>query len=307
MIDEALNNSIDRSTSQTYDSQLNSYIYFCNIHHLPTQPTPHNLARYVVYMAQFIKPSSIETYLSGITYRLQPYFPEAKIVRDNIFLKNVVKGVKRMKNSPVSRKQPITFSQLNNIASQLRDSPHIDDALFLSLLTTGFFALLRLGELTDPNDHRLQNRRKTIRRDSVISNSSSIQFILPASKTDKFFNGNQVMIHSNHSPNDPISSFHHYLKLRDAAFPNNIWLWLTSQGSPPTRRWFMSRFHLYFDARYGGHSLRAGGATLLASKGISFDIIQSLGRWSSEAFRIYIRQHPSILLQQLHPSPSSPP
>lgn len=119
MIDEALNNSIDRSTSQTYDSQLNSYIYFCNIHHLPTQPTPHNLARYVVYMAQFIKPSSIETYLSGITYRLQPYFPDAKIVRDNVFLKNIIKGVKRMKNNPVSRKQPITFSQLNHIASQL--------------------------------------------------------------------------------------------------------------------------------------------------------------------------------------------
>lgn len=185
LIAEALDNSIDRSTSQTYDSQLNSYVYFCNIHHLPTHPTPHNLARYVVYMAQFIKPTSIETYLSGITYRLLPYFPEAKTARDSPFLKNVVKGVKRMKNTPISRKQPITFSQLNHIASQLLDSSQIDDILFLSMLTTGFFALLRLGELTDPNDHRLRNRRKTIRRDSVISDTTSFQFTLPASKTDK--------------------------------------------------------------------------------------------------------------------------
>lgn len=212
-----------------------------------------------------------------------------------------------MKNTPVSRKQPITFSQLNSVASQLQGSSQIDNTLFLSLLTTGFFALLRLGELTDPNNQRLRNRRKTIRRDSVVSTSTSVQFILPASKTDKFFAGNQVIVHRNHSPNDPVSYFHRYLIICDTLFPNSQWLWLTSAGSPPTRKWFMTRFHLYFDACYGGHSLRAGGATLLAHKGISFDLIQALGRWSSEAFRIYIRQHPSILLQHLHPSPSSPP
>lgn len=212
-----------------------------------------------------------------------------------------------MKNVPIRRKQPITFQQLNNIATLLHDSNLLDDILFLSMLTTGFFALLRLGELTDPNDTRLRNRRKTTRRDSVISSSTSIRFILPCSKTDKFFHGNEVILHRNYAPNDPVVFFKRYLSLRDTSFPENSWLWLTSMGVPPTRRWFLSRFHLYFDARYGGHSLRAGGATLLASKGVSFDLIQALGRWSSETFRIYIREHPYIIHHNLHPSPCQPP
>ena len=45
---------------------------------------------------------------------------------------------------------------------------------------------------------------------------------------------------------------------------------------------------------FGGHSPRAGGATFYASLGLSEAIIQALGRWSSEAWKIYIRDNPTI-------------
>jgi hypothetical protein len=49
---------------------------------------------------------------------------------------------------------------------------------------------------------------------------------------------------------------------------------------------------------FGLHSPRAGGATFFASFGISEMILQALGRWSSEAWRIYIRDNPTIRVEQ---------
>ncbi|KAI0055192.1 hypothetical protein BV25DRAFT_1773520, partial [Artomyces pyxidatus] len=64
------------------------------------------------------------------------------------------------------------------------------------------------------------------------------------------------------------------------------------------RSWFISRMRRFLPTSFAGHSLRAGGATHFASEGWPDDRIQALGRWSSEAFRIYIRKNP-VFLQAL--------
>ena len=45
---------------------------------------------------------------------------------------------------------------------------------------------------------------------------------------------------------------------------------------------------------FGGHSACAGGATFYASLGLSAFIIQAIGRWSSSAWEIYIRDNPTV-------------
>ena len=40
---------------------------------------------------------------------------------------------------------------------------------------------------------------------------------------------------------------------------------------------------------YGTHSLRIGGATALYAAGASETIIRTMGRWSSDVFRVYVR------------------
>jgi hypothetical protein len=52
---------------------------------------------------------------------------------------------------------------------------------------------------------------------------------------------------------------------------------------------------LFFKNDVAGQSLRAGGATMLAEKGVAPFLIQAAGRWSSEAFRIYVRKNPFLL------------
>ncbi|KAF6745770.1 hypothetical protein DFP72DRAFT_823747, partial [Ephemerocybe angulata] len=60
------------------------------------------------------------------------------------------------------------------------------------------------------------------------------------------------------------------------------------------RSWFDVRFFALLNHDYGGHSLRSGGATFLASLGLPEDVIMAMGRWSSQAWRIYVRENPAV-------------
>jgi len=46
--------------------------------------------------------------------------------------------------------------------------------------------------------------------------------------------------------------------------------------------------------------MRAGGATSLAEHGVPPAIIQPLGRWSSQAYLIYIHKNPTLIQAMLY-------
>jgi hypothetical protein len=170
-----------------------------------------------------------------------------------------------------------------------------DDLLFYTVLLVGFHALMRLGELVWPDKKGLQDYQKVTKRDSVELLAEGFSFFLPGHKADRFFEGNRIILQRNASGDDPDAPFCKYLVLRDKLFPFHPELWLRADGSIPTHAWFIRRLHQHFPSDVAGHSLHAGGATALAQAGIPPHIIQAIGRWASETFQIYIRQHPVLL------------
>ena len=190
-------------------------------------------------------------------------------------------------------------SDLTKVVNVLRQSRNHDDLLFQAMLLTGFFALMRLGELTFPDDIKLQNWRKISKRSTVTLDDDQYSFHLPSHKADRFFEGNQITVKKKqYCDLNPLSFFCDYLTSRDSLFPLSTPLWLMSNGAVPTRHFFISRLRLYFDRDVAGQSMRAGGATSLAENGVPPSLIQLIGRWSSDAFFIYIRKSP-VLIQAL--------
>ena len=92
---------------------------------------------------------------------------------------------------------------------------------------------------------------------------------------------------------DPYKLLVDYLKIRVAGTAS---LFTLQDGLSVTRTWF--REHVFSSGEiyglpkglYATHSCRAGGATYLASKGLSDGELKKRGRWTSNTFLKYIRQ-----------------
>jgi hypothetical protein len=251
-------------------------------------------------MCFHLRPDTVSSYLSGLCQQLEPYFPNVRSSRLSPLVERTLKGCRRLKGVAINRKRALTFSDLQLVFDTLSRSNSYDDHLFLAMLFTGFFALMRLGEISFPNDKKLRNWRKVTKRSSVvIIPNEQYEFHLPAHKADPFFEGNHIIIKKQQYCNlDPLSVFLIYLANRDSLFPLSSPLWLTSKGEVPTRYFFMSHMQCFFNKDIGGQSMRAGGATSLAEHGVPPSLIQLIGRWSSDAFLIYMRKSP-VLIQAL--------
>ena len=285
----ALGLAIDTSTLKNYSSALNSYLSFARLHNFPVEPTPDTLSFYAVFMSHHIELRSVSTYLSGICQQLEPYFPNIRTTRQSPLVERIMKGCMRLKSAATKRKHALTVSDLSRVIADLSNSRDHDDLLFLAMLLTGFFALLRLGEMTFPNDTSLQNWRKISKRSTVTVTDDQYGFHLPSHKANRFYEGNQIIVKKKQYCNlDPLIHFQAYFSSRDNKFPLSTPLWLMANGAVPTRHFFISRLRHYFDCDVAGQSMRAGGATSLAEHGVPPSLIQLISRWSSDAFFIYI-------------------
>jgi hypothetical protein len=291
----ALENAWDPTTRRVYFSHLKSYFRFVNMHNLKLEPSPLNLALYVVYMSHHIKPSSVESYLTGICHYLSVEFPMVNQWRNDPLVRQALRGCKKLRGTPTKRKRPLLVEEVKAISRYYFHRTSHDDLLFHILLLSAFFALMRLGELVCTDDRTLDVSRKLIRRSTLKLSAQCVQFELPYHKADRFFGGNSILIRANDCATNPVRAMARYIISRDKLFSSREEMWLRSNGDRPRRHWFLHRLHAFYNDNVAGHSLRSGGATALAKMGVSLDIIQAMGRWSSEAFRSYIRLHPILL------------
>jgi hypothetical protein len=291
----SLGYSLDTSSFGAYTSALNSYITFCNLHNLPIDPTPDTLSFYVVFLSSHIEPRSVNSYLSGICRQLEPFFPDIRKNRKTILVSRTMVGCMRRFGTPVKRKAPLSHANLLLVRDSLASRPTHDDLLFIVILFTAFHALLRLGELVFSDKKKLRNYRKIALRHTVSILPTQYSFFLPSHKGDRFFEGNTILVQKLTTSTDPYNHFLTYIESRDKLFPLHPELWLTSRGCVPTRHWFISRLRNFFPGNFAGQSLRSGGATSLAEAGADLETIRAAGRWSSTAFRIYLRKNPVLL------------
>ena len=303
----SLGYSLDTSSFGTYTSALNSYLTFCNLHHLPVDPTPDTLSFYVVFLSSHIKPDSVNSYLSGICRQLEPFYPEVCQNRKTMLVSRTMAGCMRRFGTPTKRKAPLSHANLLFVLDSMVSEPSHDELLFAALILTGFHALMRFGELVFPDKKNLRNYRKIALRHSVRLHQENYSFFLPSHKGDRFFEGNTILVQKLNTPTDPYNPFIAYLRSRDKLFPIHPELWLTSSGRVPTRHWFISRLRAFFPNEIAGQSMRSGGATSLAEAGADLATIQAVGRWSSEAFRIYIRKNPVLIHAMLFGRPVHQP
>ena len=53
-----------------------------------------------------------------------------------------------------------------------------------------------------------------------------------------------------------------------------------------------------------GHGIRIGSVLEYLLCGVPFDVVKAIGRWASDAFRLYLRKHAQILALYMQADPA---
>ncbi|KZV80527.1 hypothetical protein EXIGLDRAFT_583099, partial [Exidia glandulosa HHB12029] len=250
-------------------------------HGLSYEPSPDTLSLYVAYESHFISSRSVKSYLSGVCSALEPIFPSVRESRASLLVKNTIAGRLKMAQTPVTRKSPLSADDIASMITKYDNGSH-DDILFACLLAIGFNGLHRLGELVWPDSKALQTSRKCISFASLTLTPDHVEYDLPGHKGNRFFEGNRVAIYARADGADALPVLHSYLASRASFSTTTLHpqLFVRLDGSVPTRSWFLRYLSANFSRDIAGHSVRSGGATDLALRGIPDHIIQKAGRWT---------------------------
>ena len=128
-----------------------------------------------------------------------------------------------------------------------------------------------------------------------------MSLFLRRSKTDPFRKGHHIQIAPVSSSLCPVSALAAYLPHRLARYPPGP-IFILSNGkylTPSLCNQFLKESikQIGLDpTRFSTHSFRAGAATAAAAAGLPDWLIKSLlGRWSSDAYQVYITTPPALV------------
>ncbi|GAA5948592.1 hypothetical protein JCM21900_005184 [Sporobolomyces salmonicolor] len=256
-------------TRYKYALALKKWTVFTVAFGLPFTPSTRSLVLFVAYISE--REKHVAPVLSGLAFHFAERLPSWTTIYRAPLVAKAVRAARLLPRAPV-RRAPLF-------------------APTTSTLSSSFGALMRLGELV---------------AEPVVAFRDSFSFHLPYHKGNKYFEGSTVGIVKEGSSRgfNFVRLLHAYVVARDRLVPSSCpFLFARLDGSQPTRRWFLRRLAAV-DPQLTGHSLRSGGATFLANAGVAGELIMRLGRWSSSAFRVYLRDHGSVALalsrHQLH-------
>ena len=250
------------------------------------------LCLFATFLARTLQPSSIKVYLSGIrALHIEQGFPDPLV--DCLRLQRVIRGIKRCQGTPSATRLPITDDLMLFIWQSL-DPGLPDHMMFWAACSLGYFGFLRASEFTVPNLSSFSPSLHLSAQDIAVGSSSapsSMRIRIKGSKTDPFRKGCFIHIGLGKYPLCAVYAMMTYLAAReDAPGP----LFLFANGQPLTRTRLMNWLRqIMTSARISGnfssHSFQIGAATVAARRGILDHLIQTMGRWSSNAYQLYIR------------------
>jgi hypothetical protein len=131
-------------------------------------------------------------------------------------------------------------------------------------------------------------------------------FNLPRTKTS--INGEQVFWAVQQGPSDPQAALANYFLINDPPQDQPLFLWRhPSSLRPLTRNQFLKRINFAASElnleSLKGHGIHIGATLEYLLRGVPFDIVKLIGRWSSEAFVLYLRQHAVIIAPYIQGTP----
>ena len=231
---------------------------------------------FVVWVIQrrSIAAMTAQKYMNGIRHILaqmgfRPSFHEMELLRE------LLRGARKQARRAPKRKLPISRRVVESICNQAGK----EDLGMQGILQFGFFALARLAELVGTPERGSWKPRVS---DCSIE-GETVSLAVPRSKTDIFREGVTLRA-SGAGVAKIMKALVHGRSASAPLFPSK------SSGRAILRGEFISwlRAKGQLSPRYGGHSLRRGGACYYYARGMPLEVLKRKGRWRSDAWEAYV-------------------
>ena len=189
---------------------------------------------------------------------------------------------------------PITSEILEAIQTRWSVRPVSFDRIMLwAAFSLAFFAFLRAGEFTCPYLASFNKPVMLAVGDVAVDSHTQPSYVrLKRSKNDPFGQGVTLYVGWSHKNLCAVSAVLAYLAIRSPA-PGPFFIF--EDGGVQSRQWLVTELSTALQeigldpSPYKGHSFHIGAATAAAKAGLSDSLIQTLGRWKSSAFKLYVR------------------
>ena len=193
---------------------------------------------------------------------------------------------------PPSRKAPITLPILTRMFQVL--SGWENSLMLCSAMSLAFFACLRSGEFCVRDPGGFDKDKHLCVGDVKFLGGEMFSLYLKSSKTDTYSTGVTIFVGCSGGRVCAFCSLKAYLVSRGSPLPFEP-LFVDLLGNVLSRAFLVSTVKMLVailglePGDFSGHSFRAGSATTAAAMGFDHWEIKSLGRWTSEAYGLYIR------------------
>lgn len=220
---------------------------------------------------------------------------------ENYIITKIITGMGRNTRAHTTR-LPITAQLLCLIVETLPSMciNMYESALFTAAYTLAFFGFFRVGELAVTRQSVVNHTLAF--SDVRYTSDGNLLLTLRNSKTDKESKGYIMQINKTGKSVCPVHSLNIFLARRPKI---NGPLLCHMDGTPLTRTQFssvlkkcLSVMNLEF-AKYNTHSFRIGAATTAAMVGCTTEQIKEAGRWTSDAYKRYVRNENIHLVPNL--------
>ena len=309
--------SLEESTKELYGTGLLVYHVYCDINDIPdVQRAPINpnlLASFLASCAGAHSGSTISNYAAAVKawHILHGLAWNVK----EIEYKALLDGVRKLA-PPSSRRPkwaPFTIPILEHFCMAM-DLSNPRDAVILACLICAFFSITHLGELTVLAISKY-NLLEHISRAGLTfttnhENLPVIKFSLPRTKTSSDGEEAHCAPLDPSSTVDPKSLIENHFKVNLDVPGAHIFSWMHHSGSthPLSKKEVMKWIDAIIKEHPNlpdlkGHSLHIGGTLYYLLLGTPFDVVKTMGRWSSDTFSLYLRHHALVLAPFLQHCP----
>lgn len=275
-------------------SHLRSYMQFCAMMRCNPLPLENKqLGRYAAYLAQRLKYQSIPKYLNIIRI-LHLEMGLQNPIENNYYLNSVLQGIKRIKSTTVQRKLPITPQILLLIRHHL-DLHKPCDILFWATCLLAYFGLLRKSNLLPPSAKQFNPSKHPCRGD-ITKASGGLALRIKASKTIQF--GERIHLiplpFIQGHPLCPVTAITAMLCQQPRQLTPSHPLLTLPAGQLLTQSAFLTRLRSILQTcglpahAFSGHSFRRGSASAMFQAGLPGEVIQIMGDWKSDAYKLYL-------------------